>query len=90
MLRIGQIKIPYRNGDKKVYQTVLKKLHIQEKDVLEWRIFKKSIDARKEDIMAVYTVDLELKKEEAFLKRNRNKNIRKVEKESYVFPERKL
>ena len=87
MLRIGQIKIPYRNGDKKVYQTVLKKLHIQEKDVLEWRIFKKSIDARKEDIMAVYTVDLELKKEEAFLKRNRNKNIRKVEKESYVFPD---
>ena len=87
MLRIGQIKLPYRDGDKNVYKTTLNKLHIQEKDVLNWRIFKKSIDARKDDIMAVYTVDLEIKKEDNFLKRNRNKNIRKVEKETYVFPD---
>ena len=87
MLRVGQIKIPYREGDQKVFSYTLKKLHIQEKDVLDWRIFKKSIDARKEDIMAVYTVDLELKKENAFLKRNHNKNVRKIEKEIYRFPE---
>lgn len=86
MLRIGQIKLPYREGDKKVFSHVLKKLHIQEKDVLYWRIFKKSIDARKEDIMAVYTIDLEIKKEDAFMKRNRNKNIHKVVKEDYQFP----
>lgn len=88
MLRIGQIKIPYREGDKKVLTYTLKKLHIQEKDVVNWRIFKKSIDARKKEaIMAVYTLDLELKKEAAFLKRSRNKNVQKAEREDYHFPE---
>ena len=63
MLRIGQIKLPYREEDTKVLPYLLKKIHIQEKDIISWRIFKKSIDARKKDaIMAVYTVDLEIKK----------------------------
>lgn len=88
MLRIGQIKIPYQEGDSRIFETVLKKLHIQEKEVESWKIFKKSIDARKkQEIMAVYTVDVQLKHENGFLKRNRNKNIRKVEEQTYVFPE---
>lgn len=69
MLRIGQIKLPYKVGDDQVFGYTLKKLHIQEKDVLNWRIFKKSIDARKEEIMAVYTIDIELKKEASFIKK---------------------
>ena len=87
MLRVGQIKLPYRTGDDQVFGHTINKLHIQEKDVLNWRIFKKSIDARKDDIMAVYTVDLELRKEASFLKRNRNKNIRQIEREDYHFPD---
>lgn len=87
MLRIGQIKIPYRDGDSKVYKTLLKKLHIQEQEILSWKIFKKSIDARKkQEIMSVYTVDIELKHENAFLKRNRNRNIQKIEHKEYQFP----
>lgn len=87
MLRIGQIKLPYKVGDDQVFGYTLKKLHIQEKDVLNWRIFKKSIDARKEEIMAVYTIDIELKKEASFIKKNKNKNIRFIEKEEYHFPD---
>lgn len=87
MLRIGQIKIPYRDGDSKIYTTLLKKLHIQEQEMLSWRIYKKSIDARKKhEIMSVYTVDVRLKHENAFLKRNRNKNIQKIEYKAYEFP----
>lgn len=87
MLRIGQIRIPYQEGEDRVFAAVLKKLHIQEKDVENWKIFKKSIDARKkQEIMAVYTVDVQLKREKAFMKRNRNKNIRSVEDKPYVFP----
>ncbi|MFR2710810.1 MAG: NAD(P)/FAD-dependent oxidoreductase [Frisingicoccus sp.] len=87
MLRIGQIKIPYRDGDSKVYKTLLKKLHIQEQEILSWKIFKKSIDARKkQEIMSVYTVDIELKHENAFLKRTRNRNIQKIEHKEYQFP----
>ena len=55
--------------------------------MLSWRIYKKSIDARKKhEIMFVYTVDVRLKHENAFLKRNRNKNIQKIEYKAYEFP----
>ena len=88
MIRIGQIKISYREGDQAVLRHTLKKIHINEKEVVSWRIFKKSIDARKKEaIMAVYTVDLELKHENSFLKRNKNPNIKKIEKETYYFPD---
>ena len=88
MIRIGQIKISYREGDQAVLRHTLKKIHINEKEVVSWRIFKKSIDARKKEaIMAVYTVDLELKHENSFLKRNKNPNIKKIEKETYHFPD---
>lgn len=86
MLRIGQIKIPYKKKDSYVLSYIIKKLHIKENEIISWRIFKKSIDARKADIMAVYTVDVELKNEAAFMKRNRSENIRSIEKENYVFP----
>lgn len=36
--------------------------------------------------MAVYTIDVILKHENAFLKRNRNKNIHKITIENYTFP----
>ena len=76
MLRIGQIKIPYREKDRRAFEAAVKKLHIQEKEVLSWRIFKKSIDARKkQEIMAVYTLDIQLNRENAFLKRCRIKNV---------------
>ena len=88
MLRIGQIKIPYREKDRRAFEAAVKKLHIQEKEVLSWRIFKKSIDARKkQEIMAVYTLDIQLKRENTFLKRCRNKNVHKVLEEAYKFPE---
>ena len=45
------------------------------------------MDARKKEmIMAVYTLDVVLKHEAAFLKRSRNKNIHKIKQESYAFP----
>ncbi|MDD3222260.1 MAG: FAD-dependent oxidoreductase [Clostridia bacterium] len=87
MIHIGQIKVPYKLGEKEIYKTLLKKLHIPEKEIVSWSIFKKSIDARKkQDIMAVYTLAVQLKHENAFLKKNRNNNIRKVDTKGYAFP----
>lgn len=88
MIRITQIKMSYKKKDKDIYPLLLKKFHIPEKEIVFFRIFKKSIDARKkQDIMAVYTVDICLKHENRFLKGNRNKNIFKTEDIVYKFPE---
>ncbi len=88
MIRIGQIKVPYTEKKDRIFQTLLKKLHLPEKEIISWSVFKKSVDARKKEaIMAVYTLDVTLKHENAFLKRNRNKNIHKITPELYRFPE---
>lgn len=67
MIRIGQIKVPYTEKKDRIFQTLLKKLHLPEKEIISWSVFKKSVDARKKEaIMAVYTLDVTLKHENAF------------------------
>lgn len=68
MLRISQIKISIEDDVEKVKTLVLKKLRIQESELLEYRIYKESIDARHRGrIDFIYTVDVEVKNEGRFL-----------------------
>jgi len=67
MLRIQSLKIP-ADSDQNIKQKLLKTLRVEEKDLISWRIFKRSIDARRKDrIQVVYTVDAALKDEKAVL-----------------------
>ncbi|MDR0300672.1 MAG: NAD(P)/FAD-dependent oxidoreductase [Streptococcaceae bacterium] len=68
MLRISQIKISIDEPIEKVKELVLKRLRISEKDLLDYRIYKESIDARRAGrIDFIYTVDVALKNEEKYL-----------------------
>lgn len=77
MIRISNIKIDVLNDNK---DTIIKKLEkeLREK-VIDYKIVKKSIDARK-DIKYVYTFDVSVKNEEKVL---RNKNVIKTPIEEY-------
>ena len=78
MIRISNIKIDVLSDNK---ETIIKKLEKELKEkVLDYKIVKKSIDARK-DIKYVYTFDVSINNEEKVLKRN--KNIIKTPKEEY-------
>ncbi len=87
MIRIQQIKLPPDHTKEQLEKKIKHYLH--KTPYQSWSIFKRSIDARKKDaIMYVYAVNVELPKEEEekFLKRNHNKNIMQVSKKHYVFP----
>ena len=59
MIRITQIKISIDEPVSKVKSLVLKKLRLQESDLLDYRIYKESIDARhRGEIDFIYTVDI--------------------------------
>ncbi len=74
MLRIHNIKIRENMSDEKLIDFVLHKYHIHPSDMLEWNIFKKSIDARKKnDIFFNYTIDIQVKDESKY------SNLQKVE-----------
>ena len=78
MIRINNIKIDVLSDNK---ETIIKKLEKELKEkVIDYKIVKKSIDARK-DIKYVYTFDVSINNEEQVLKRN--KNIIKTPREDY-------
>lgn len=86
MIRVSQIKISIEDPIEKVKELVLAQLKLREEDLLEYRIYKQSIDARRRGKMEfVYTVDIALKNEDQILKLNRP-NIVKTPELNYAYP----
>lgn len=64
MIRIENIKIRKDLSNDELIKYICTKKRIQESNVLEWKIYKKSIDARnKNDIYYNYTIDMKCKNE---------------------------
>ena len=87
MLRISQIKIDcLLNQEEQLNHTILKKLHIQESELIEYKIAKRSIDARdKNQVFYVYEVDIQIKNEDLFLKNNKDKFITSFKNVEYNY-----
>ncbi len=82
MIRIQQLKLPLVQGEDALKQKIIKMLHIREKDLIFYEIQKESLDARKKpELFRVFTVDVQITCEKMVLKKNKNKNITKKEKE---------
>lgn len=83
MLRIRQIKISIENNNLK--KAIANKLKIKEKDILNYQINKQSLDARKNNLMYVYEVDVKLKNENQILKKH-SKDVLITPNETYTIP----
>ena len=71
MLRVSNIKLDINDSLDNIKKLVLKKLKVNENELLSYKIYKESIDARKKGkIDFVYTVDVELKNEKNILKKS--------------------
>ncbi len=87
MIRISQIKLPVDHDELALLQAAARELKVASEKIEKLTIQKKSIDARKKPICYVYTVDIKLKGEDKLLKKLHNRNVGKVEKKSYRFPD---
>ena len=62
MIRIENIKIRDDLNNEQLIEFICKKNRINQADITEWRIYKKSIDARdKDDVHYNYSIDIKLK-----------------------------
>ncbi len=87
MIRVSELKLPLDAEQKVLEKKLAKALRISAEEILEYRIFKRSLDARKkENIHYVYVVDVEVKNEKRILEKNRDKNISKTPDLSYKLP----
>ena len=84
MIRIRQIKVNILKDTKEeLIKQISKKINIDKNDILDYKISKKSIDARKkENIYYVYEVDINIKNEE---KVKLNTDIFKTPNEEYIY-----
>ena len=76
MLRLAEIKLPLDHDAGALERAVIAKLGIRPDELLETRIFRQAVDARKKGaIHLVYTVDAALRDERRFLRRRKAKAI---------------
>jgi uncharacterized FAD-dependent dehydrogenase len=67
MLRLNEIKLPLDHASEDLVKTILAKLGIKAAELLEYRVFRQAVDARKKGaIHLVYSVDVTLKNEGRF------------------------
>ena len=70
MLRLTEIRLPLDHPEDALKAAVLKRLDIAAGDLQNFTVFRRAYDARKKsDIVLSYTVDVEVRFEEALLKR---------------------
>lgn len=88
MIRVQQVKVPLRHKEADIVKKACKLLSRRESEVLEYRIVKQSIDARKkEQLCYVYTIDLKFANENALLSTlHRIPNASVAKDVSYRFP----
>jgi len=73
MLRLTELKLPLDHPTEALRAAILKRLELTDDALISFSIFKRSYDARKKNaLLLVYAVDIELKNEAALLKKFRN------------------
>lgn len=73
MIQLSQIKLKIPHSDKQLKDKIIKLLRVRPQDLLSVKILKKSLDARKKpELFYVYTVDVEVKKEQDLKKKLKN------------------
>ena len=78
MLRIQGLKLPLEHRADDLKKAVLKKLHIKENELLEFKIHRRSVDARRREmIYFVYSVDVRVR-DQARVLRRRDRDIAPV------------
>lgn len=89
MIRVRQIKINIQNNNKNnIINKISKILNIKSSLISNYKIIKRSIDARdKTNINYVYEIDVEVENEDLILNKLKKDDIFKSPKEEYILPE---
>lgn len=89
MIKVPEIALPIREGEEGLLAAAAKKAGIAPSDILEMRVLRRSVDARRRgEIHYAYTVLLDLgDREKQYLKRNRSPKITGYTEEKYNVPQ---
>jgi uncharacterized FAD-dependent dehydrogenase len=86
MIRITELSLPLDADNSALRRAIVTRLKISDPDLLDFKVFKRSYDARKKNdaILFVYIIDLQARDEAAILKRfARDHNVRPAPDTNY-------
>lgn len=87
MIRIQQLKLPITHTEQQLLQKAAKVLRIKSDNILEYKIRRQSVDARrKSEVSFVYTIDVKVKDQAGLLRRRKSGQISQVQDILYQFP----
>lgn len=87
MIRINQLKLSIHHKPEDLRKKAARLLRIQPEAIRSLHIVKQSVDARKkEDLLFIYTVDVETAQEDILVKKARNVNVTIAKEQPYRFP----
>ncbi len=90
MIRITQLKLPINHTEKDIIAAIAKVIKLPVNKIKEFHILKKSIDARKNEIKYIYTVEASLhleakESEKSIISHSHNENVTLSERGQYKF-----
>lgn len=96
VLKVNQIKLPLNHSKKQLKEAIVHKLRIRPEEMIDYRILKQSIDARKSgkgghagEVLYQYSVAVTLANEKQYLKKHHaNKDILPYTPVIYQMPEK--
>ena len=88
MVRLTELKLPLAHTATDLRAAVLARLGLSAEELVGFRVFKRSWDARKKsDISLIYTIDAEVRDEAALLRRSKGRtHLGPTPETSYRFP----
>lgn len=90
MLKLSNVKIPYKVAEDKYVLYAAKKLRIKQADIISCQLLKRSLDARKsDDIVYVCSFKIRAKNEAGIIKNKVRDAVRYTDK-AYVFPYKEI
>ncbi|MFP4697603.1 MAG: NAD(P)/FAD-dependent oxidoreductase [Eubacteriales bacterium] len=85
MIRIQQLRFGLDHSENDIIKKALKILKINNEQVKAFKIIKKSIDARKNSVKIIYTIEVKIDNEQKTIKRINNNSIMLTKSEEYIF-----
>lgn len=87
MLKIANIKLDIKSDEQALLKKAARLLRVEEKDITDFRIVKRSLDARrKPELFYIYTVTLNCRHHDEKKFAGRHKDIMLTNKKTYQFP----
>ena len=86
MLRINELKLPLNHTDAALRDAVVSRLGIQDADLLDFAVYKRSYDARKKTaIVLIYSIDATVASDDAVLATLRDPHVMRAPDVGYKF-----